>query len=127
MRFNDHNTYVNHYTREAEERQQKHREEFEHVRRLNAAVYGRPMSKKEQYETYGNYVEPVPHPESPHIIAKWNAGRKAVFCPLEYGKSISPYIYNGECRACATPCANHARNTAKRELAPEWEEYFTKQ
>ena len=117
--------YANHYTRLADERRQEAREQAEHTWRLNAAAEGRTMSKKEQWERYGNYVEPAPHPESPKAKNYWNTGTMPVYCPLATG--ISQYVPNGKCRDCASPCANHARNTAKREQTPAWEEYFAKQ
>ena len=113
----------NHYTRLADERRQEAREQAEHTWRLNATVEGRTMSKKLQWELYGNYVEPVPHPESPKAINTWNTGNMPVYCP-EVKCAISRYVPNGKCRECTTPCINHARNTAMKQQIPGWENAF---
>ena len=99
------------------------RSEQEHIWRLNAAVEGRTMSRKLQWELYGNYVEPVPHPESPKAINTWNTGNMPVYCP-EVQCGISPYVRNGKCRECTTPCINHARNTTLKQQVPGWENAF---
>ena len=116
---------MKHYTAIAEERRQESREREEHIWRINAAVEGRTMSKKEQWEIYGNYVEPAPHPDSPHAIALWNAGTMPVGCP-EKQSGLSRYVYNGKCRECATPCKTHARNTEIKQQVPGWENYALK-
>ena len=113
------------YDRDHYEYLAQRREREKHIWRLNAAVYGRTMSKREQWERYGNDVEPVPHPKSPRAIALWNAGQMPVCCP-EIQCGISRYVPNGKCRECTTPCKNYARNTAKRQQILGWENYVLK-
>ena len=117
-------TWTGHGRDRYEYRAQKN-ECAEHIWRINAAFYGRTMSKKEQWERYGNYVEPAPHPESPRAIALWNAGEMPVFCP-EVQCDISRYVNNGKCNSCTSPCINHSRNTAKRQQVLGWENYVLK-
>ena len=110
-------------SRQTEEYLEERRIEQEYIWRLNATVEGRTMSKKEQWERYGNFVEPVPHPESPKAIHTWNSGNMPVYCP-EKQSGISRYVRNGKCRECTTPCVNHAKNTAMKQQVPGWETAF---